>query len=157
MIEFYHKHFRKNYTSKIKQLIIDIERLIKLENIELSISPSPILDQRYKLNLNEKDWNKINLLYNTLYNNESKISNTLYKFISKKNEVKPLTKFSFIDTFAGCGGLSLGLEKVGFNPVIINEIESKYLESYYFNHHLSLDSYFCCDIKEIASNKELLQ
>jgi DNA (cytosine-5)-methyltransferase 1 len=40
---------------------------------------------------------------------------------------------------------------------LVNEIESKYLESYYFNHSLSLDNYFCGDIKDIATNKELLQ
>ena len=31
-------------------------------------------------------------------------------------------KFDFIDLFAGCGGLSLGLEQAGFNPVLVNEI-----------------------------------
>lgn len=155
MIEFYHKYFQKNYTSKIRQLILDIERLCYLEKIEILNSPQIILNESYKLTLDEKDWIKINQSYNTLKSNEGKISKTLSKFISKTNRSK--SNFSFIDTFAGCGGLSLGLEKAGFNPVLINEIESKYLESYYFNHHLSLDSYFCGDIKDIATSKELLQ
>ncbi|MFI3258818.1 MAG: DNA cytosine methyltransferase [Rikenellaceae bacterium] len=29
---------------------------------------------------------------------------------------------SMVDLFAGCGGLSLGLEQAGFSPVFVNEI-----------------------------------
>lgn len=155
MIEFYKKYFKKNYTSKIRQLILDIERLCFLEKIEITNSSQIVLDMSYKLTLNEKDWIKINQLYKTLKSNEAKLSKTLHKFISKSNSCK--SEFTFIDTFAGCGGLSLGLEKAGFNPILINEIECKYLETYYFNHHLSLDSYFCGDIKDIATDKVLLK
>ena len=28
----------------------------------------------------------------------------------------------FIDLFAGCGGLSLGLEQAGFTPAFVNEL-----------------------------------
>lgn len=31
-------------------------------------------------------------------------------------------KYTFIDLFAGCGGLSLGLEQAGFEVVFMNEI-----------------------------------
>ena len=29
-------------------------------------------------------------------------------------------KSPFIDLFASCGGLSLGLEQAGFNPILVN-------------------------------------
>ena len=39
----------------------------------------------------------------------------------------------FVDLFAGCGGLSLGLEKSGFTPAYVNEIDPDALESYLIN------------------------
>ena len=39
----------------------------------------------------------------------------------------------FVDLFAGCGGLSLGLENAGFTPAYVNEIDSDALESYLIN------------------------
>ena len=43
-----------------------------------------------------------------------------------------------IDLFAGCGGLSLGLEQAGFTPVYVNEINNDPLNTYKNNRsHLS--------------------
>ena len=42
-------------------------------------------------------------------------------------------KFSFIDLFSGCGGLSLGLEQAGFVPVYVNELNSDALNTYLEN------------------------
>ena len=39
-----------------------------------------------------------------------------------------------IDLFAGAGGLSCGLEMVGFKPILANEIDPKYAETYKRNH-----------------------
>ncbi len=36
----------------------------------------------------------------------------------------------FIDLFAGCGGLSLGMEQAGFAPVFANEIRDVAAETY---------------------------
>jgi len=153
MIEFYHQHFKSNYTAKIKQLITDIERLLFLEDISVDDNFKEVLDSQFKLNLNDNLWKKVNCLYETLYKNNGKISNTLTKFINKTK--KPENSYRFIDTFAGCGGLSLGVSRAGFNPVLINEIEPKFLETYYFNHELHIDSYKCCDIKELITPKSL--
>ena len=39
----------------------------------------------------------------------------------------------FIDLFAGCGGLSLGLEQAGFFPLFVNELNSEAMETYLRN------------------------
>jgi len=39
----------------------------------------------------------------------------------------------FIDLFAGCGGLSLGLEKAGFTPLFVNELNKDALNTYLQN------------------------
>lgn len=39
----------------------------------------------------------------------------------------------FVDLFAGCGGLSLGLEKAGFEPLLVNELADEARESYLIN------------------------
>ena len=42
--------------------------------------------------------------------------------------IKPNTP-TFIDLFAGCGGLSLGLEQAGFFPLYVNELNKDALET----------------------------
>ncbi len=42
-------------------------------------------------------------------------------------------KPTFIDLFAGCGGLSLGLEKAGFFPLYVNELNDDARETYLLN------------------------
>ena len=40
-----------------------------------------------------------------------------------------VTKKTFIDLFAGCGGLSLGIERSGFFPIYVNELNPDALET----------------------------
>ena len=44
-----------------------------------------------------------------------------------------MSNLKFIDLFAGCGGLSLGLEQVGFHPVYVNELNTDALNTYLIN------------------------
>ena len=37
---------------------------------------------------------------------------------------------------AGCGGMSLGLENAGFDPVYVNELNPDALETYLMNRRL---------------------
>ena len=64
-------------------------------------------------------------------------------------------KLTFIDLFAGCGGLSLGLEQSGFYPLFVNELNKDALETYLLNrdkHYPHLrNKYFSNDIKDIIS------
>ncbi len=67
----------------------------------------------------------------------------------KYNQINTL---NFIDLFAGCGGLSLGLEEAGFSPIFVNEIDQDALETYLINRemrfpHLRDPSFYSRDIK----------
>ena len=42
-------------------------------------------------------------------------------------------KLFVADFFAGCGGLSLGLELAGFHPAYVNELNKDAIESYLLN------------------------
>ena len=64
-------------------------------------------------------------------------------------------KMKFIDLFAGCGGLSLGLEQAGFTPVFVNELNDHALSSYLANREeigLVPGSDTCNDIREISGS-----
>ena len=58
-----------------------------------------------------------------------------------------------VDLFAGCGGLSLGMEQAGFTTVFANEINDSFFETYLYNRKLLSDSFFLGDINQL--NKEL--
>ena len=55
-------------------------------------------------------------------------------------------KYKLIDLFAGCGGLSLGLEQAGFTPWFVNEIVEQFANTYKVNHNLSDEHYYIGDI-----------
>lgn len=68
-----------------------------------------------------------------------------------------INKPTFIDLFAGCGGLSLGLEKAGFFPLYVNELNKDALETYLINRdkqfpHLR-HSFHSQDIKEVIKTE----
>lgn len=58
-------------------------------------------------------------------------------------------KYKMIDLFAGCGGLSLGLEQAGFTPWFVNEIVEQFANTFKYNHHLSDEHYYIGDIAEL--------
>lgn len=58
-------------------------------------------------------------------------------------------KYKIVDLFAGCGGLSCGLEQAGFTPWFVNEIVETFCNTYKRNHNLSDDHYYVGDINEL--------
>lgn len=66
-----------------------------------------------------------------------------------RSRMKSLT---FIDLFAGCGGLSLGMEQAGFTPVFANEIWDVAAETYRKNRKLTEREVFVGDIQYLVSH-----
>ena len=64
----------------------------------------------------------------------------------------------FVDLFAGCGGLSLGLENAGFVPAYVNELDPDAMESYLRNRDknfpLLREKYSSHDIQENLTVKK---
>jgi len=73
------------------------------------------------------------------------------------NGNKMKKKLNFVDLFAGCGGLSLGLELAGFEPLFVNELSpdamKTYLENRKVSHPLLFSKYNVNDIKAVIKNK----
>ncbi len=63
-------------------------------------------------------------------------------------------KYKMVDLFAGCGGLSCGLEQAGFTPWFVNELVSTFCDTYKLNHNLNNDHYFVGDINDLNLNIE---
>lgn len=66
----------------------------------------------------------------------------------------------FIDLFAGCGGLSLGLEKAGFFPIFVNELNDAAMATYLINRRetnpLLESKYHLSNIKEMVLKPSFL-
>ena len=61
-------------------------------------------------------------------------------------------KLSFRDRFAGCGGLSLGMEQAGFTPIFANEIWEPAATTYRNNRGLSDNQIFVGDINYLVEH-----
>lgn len=69
-------------------------------------------------------------------------------------------KFTFIDLFAGCGGLSLGLERAGFTPLLVNELNPDAMSTYLLNRRDEFP--WLCDnnvynVKDLVLDESLLE
>ena len=150
MINFYYSYFKKNYKNKVQQLVNDLRRVHKILGINYKSSNSSFLDNKFRMNLENSLWKDLNLLYSSAYSNREKV-NIFNKFLDE-SKTDNYSGINFVDTFAGCGGLSLGLENAGIKPCFVNEINPVFLESYYFNHSLSISNYFMGDISDLVKN-----
>ena len=66
--------------------------------------------------------------------------------------MKKKSRHTLVDLFAGCGGLSLGLEHAGFETVFFNEIVPNYAATYIANRELSEENYYVGDINNLIEN-----
>ena len=71
-----------------------------------------------------------------------------------------IQKHLLVDLFAGCGGLSTGMEQAGFTPWFVNEIVPTFCNTYKCNHKLPDSHYYVGDInqlnKDIAKFQDIL-
>lgn len=70
-------------------------------------------------------------------------------------------RLSVVDLFAGCGGLSLGLEEAGFTPVFVNELNADAMSTYLANRergnpHLAEPGFHCNDVKEMVRDRKFM-
>lgn len=149
MIEYYLKYNRKNIKSNINKLMFEIETILGIDNIEIETSKELFYDELKNI-ISEKEYVHLNNLLFTLKKNKDK--NIFFKkYFKPKTEINK-RKYAFADLFAGCGGLSLGLEQAGFNCVFVNEIDEVFAETHYFNHNIPITNYFVGDINELVSD-----
>lgn len=59
-------------------------------------------------------------------------------------------RYTVLDLFCGCGGLSLGFEKAGYDVLLGIDIWKDALETYKFNHHNS--NVLCADISTLTGD-----
>lgn len=60
----------------------------------------------------------------------------------------------YIDLFAGCGGLSLGIEKAGFTISFANDIDSNSMKTYALNRNLNKSQMYVGDISNLLEQYE---
>lgn len=73
--------------------------------------------------------------------------------VSMSKRASKNKKYTFIDLFAGCGGLSLGLEQAGFQSIFFNEIMPVYASTYMANRKIKKGHYYIGDINKL--NEEI--
>ncbi|SEN79904.1 DNA (cytosine-5)-methyltransferase 1 [Roseovarius tolerans] len=61
-------------------------------------------------------------------------------------------RYTMVDLFAGCGGLSLGFEDAGFTPVFVNELNHDAMATYLQNRHHELGGMAFADNEALRCN-----
>jgi DNA (cytosine-5)-methyltransferase 1 len=148
MIEFYLKNNSKNIRPLVDDLLNELEFVFLTEKISVE-KTDKVFFPEIKGIVSNNSFEKVNSYYQTIEKNKERFP--FLKNYVNKNKIELPKKNSFVDLFAGCGGLSLGLTNAGFHPAFVNEIEPTFAETFYFNHNLHTDQYYVGDINKLVS------
>jgi len=151
MLEFYYKYHRKTFRIKSKKLLKEVSKILQEEGIAALETKRTEIPAEYKESLNEELYQQLNNLYYTLRKNKAKNHPLLRKYLPELKK-EPDSDLLFADFFSGAGGLSQGLVNAGFTPAFVNDNYLDALETYYFNHDLTLDRIFYGDISDLIAN-----
>jgi len=151
MIEFYLKYNKKAIKSAVADLIDEFDTIFSLEGISPLESGKEIYPE-IKSEISPDIYTKVNAYYQTIEHHKTRVA-FLNNYINK-SRTHITTENSFVDLFAGSGGLSLGLEHSGLKPVFVNEIEPTFAETYYFNHDLNINNFYIGDINTLIDDIE---
>jgi DNA (cytosine-5)-methyltransferase 1 len=152
MIEFFLRHNPRNIKGQVQDLLEELEMFFQLEGIKVA-NIGKVIFPSLKGKVSEDCFDRVNAFYNTIEVYKERFP-FLANYMNKSGRSVPKSA-TFVDLFAGCGGLSLGLENAGFHPVFVNEIEPSFAETYYFNHTLHADRFFVGDINQLIEDIEV--
>ena len=90
-----------------------------------------------------------------LMEGEEEVFNEVFVIAKESKRMKSNNKrtFTLIDMFAGCGGLSLGMEQAGFKSIFFNEIIPVFASTYLYNRSIPNGHYYIGDINKL--NEEI--
>jgi DNA (cytosine-5)-methyltransferase 1 len=150
MIDYYIRNSKKP-KKNILGLADELKKYFVMEGIKVEKTNYYQNNKLAKI-LTVEEYERISSYFDTIEKNKKKYP-FLTKYI-KTNLKKNFKSHKFADLFAGCGGLSLGLENAGFVPVFVNEIDPTFAETHYFNNNISVDNYYVGDINKLISEIE---
>ena len=139
-------------------LEITIPLYSRVERGERTLSKSHLPKLAKVLNVEENELLKLYLADQValVLDGQSEIINDVLDIAkSGINTMNPQKKtYTLIDMFAGCGGLSLGMEHAGFQSIFFNEIMPIFASTYLYNRNIPDGHYYIGDINKLNEDIE---
>lgn len=134
-------------------LEITIPLYSRIERGERTLSKSHLPKLAEILNVEESELLKLHLADQvaSVLDGQSEIINDVLDIAKSGIQAMNTRKkdFTLIDMFAGCGGLSLGMEHAGFKSIFFNEIMPVFASTYLANRNIPEGHYYIGDINKL--------
>lgn len=154
MLEFYLKYHPHKFRQKAQKLSEELLTILAADEISILHATETSIDGSYEKKLGKELFNSLENIYFTIRRNGGVQHELLRKYLPEL-KTEPQGDMLFADFFSGAGGFSHGLINAGFRPAFVNDNYIDALETYYFNHFLTLDRFYNCDIKDLVDNIHL--